>query len=113
MPIAEPEPIVRIANTIIMEARRKSASEIKLDFLPAESVTSYLIAGIWHEEMRVPGYINPPLIERFRTMADLEGQLSSAKEEGMIPIRCDNKDYLLGLTHTRTDSGEQMLIRFM
>lgn len=109
--VVEAAPIMRIASTIILYALRVGASEIQFDLGGDEAVVSYRIDGVLRDEMTLPGHVIPAMVARYRVMAGLGWMTVSNKtEEGIIPVRLENRDYQLSLIHKPTDESESMLI---
>ena len=82
------ESIKRVANVILEEALKHSASQIRIS-LPRggedESVTvSYLIEDVWHEVMAVPTYVWEPLRMRLAEMAGVELREEAARQRGRL-----------------------------
>lgn len=109
----EQEPIVRVINTVIIQAILAGASDIEMDLSSAECVVSYRIADSLREEMRVPGYISPPLIEHLRKMASLHDEYSIGSESGTFLIRFESNDYQLKLVQTHAENGEKITLSFV
>ena len=137
----ESAPIIRIAYSIIQQGIVDGASEIliepggqrsdtaeagveialrAMDEQGAKSVpgqpwlrVSEKIGDDWHEIMPLPDYIQEPLTQRFKKMADVDLRVTDKSQEGRIPICYSGKNYELRTKTTPTPLGEQVLMRFV
>ena len=137
----EEAPIIRIAYTIIQQAIRDGASEISLEpdervaykweKKPPEGVEralealagdeavdigpgmkiSYKVADVWHEIMPLPDYVREPLTRRFKLMADMDLTQTRESQDGRIPVRYADKDYMLVVQTKPEEHGERILIQ--
>ena len=138
----EDGPVIRIAYTIIQQAIVDGASEIMVEPsleppVPTEGVrtelaeyvrasaewfhaqpgdaglrVAYEVGGEWQEQMSLPNYLREPITERFKQMADMDLACTNESQDGRIPIRWSDTDYLLLVHTTPTPEGEQVLMRF-
>ncbi len=134
--------IIRIACRIIEQAIQDGASEIRLepderlaykwDKKSLEGVQRYLetpggdeavaigpgltisynVAGVWREVMPLPDYVREPLTRRFKLMADMDLTRTKMPQEGRIPIRYADVDYVLSVQTKPTPQGERVEMQF-
>lgn len=119
-PNEDPEsaPIIRIIITIIGEAVKSEAREIKLETV--ESVkgvsycvkVSYLLGDEWQEYIQLPVYIRQPVNQRLRIMASLDAVPANpaVSETGSIPLRYETRDFTAILTTEPVESWENIRI---
>ena len=108
--MAEEAPIVRVANTIIEQAIRDSASEIKVEPENDGVGIYYCIRGDWHQEMEIPKYIYAPLIARLKDMGGLDKALSSVPQTGRATVRREGTNVTLRISCTPTEHGDMVVI---
>ena len=111
--IAEQAPIIRVANTIIQQAIQVGASDIHVEPDRRQVRVRYRVDGVLHEEMTIPKYIQPPLISRFKIMAEMNIAERRVPQDGRIPVRKDGKDYDLRVSCLPTIYGEKIVCRIL
>jgi type IV pilus assembly protein PilB len=111
--VAEEAPIVRIANTIIIQAIKDGASDIHVEPEARGVRVRYRIDGVLHEVMPLPKYIDKPLISRLKIMAGMDIAERRIPQDGRIPIRYENKDYDLRVSCLPTIHGEKIVMRIL
>jgi type IV pilus assembly protein PilB len=111
--VAEEAPIVRIANTIIIQAIKDGASDIHVEPEARGVRVRYRVDGVLHEVMPLPKYIDKPLISRLKIMAGMDIAERRIPQDGRIPIRYENKDYDLRVSCLPTIHGEKIVMRIL
>lgn len=111
--VAEQAPIIRVASTIINQAIRVGASDIHIEPDRRQVRIRYRVDGVLHEEMTIPKYIQPPLISRFKIMADMNIAERRIPQDGRIAVRYENKDYDLRVSCLPTIYGEKIVCRIL
>lgn len=108
--MAEAQPIVKIAHTIIQQAIKDGASEVRIGTGPKRQGTwvSFVIQGVTHGVMELPGHTHPPLIARYKEMADMDANEQSAPQHGRIAVSHSGKDYDLDVHSKPHPEGEQI-----
>lgn len=140
--VSEEPAVVRVAYTIIQQAIRQGASEILLEPAKsglamsvehtdriAQEIANAIpdpppeiegpglraslnVGETWREIMLLPYYVRGPILERFKLMAHLDLSCTDSIQNGRIPVRWADKDYLLLVSTEPTPTGEQIVIRF-
>jgi type IV pilus assembly protein PilB len=111
--MAEEAPIIRVANTIIQQAIKESASDIHIEPDRRGLRIRYRVDGVLHETMTMPKYIQPPLISRYKIMAEMNIAERRIPQDGRIPIRYENKDYDLRVSCVPSIFGEKIVCRIL
>jgi type IV pilus assembly protein PilB len=111
--LAEEAPIIRVANTIIQQAIREGASDIHIEPGTRNLRVRYRVDGVLHEVMTMPKYIQPPLISRYKIMAEMNIAERRIPQDGRIPIRYENKDYDLRVSCLPSMFGEKIVCRIL
>ncbi len=111
--LAEEAPIIRVANTIIQQAIKEGASDIHIEPGNRNLRVRYRVDGVLHEVMTMPKYIQPPLISRYKIMAEMNIAERRIPQDGRIPIRFENKDYDLRVSCLPSMFGEKIVCRIL
>jgi type IV pilus assembly protein PilB len=111
--MADEAPIIRVANTVIQQAILESASDIHIEPEAKGLRIRYRVDGVLHETMKMPKYIQPPLISRFKIMAEMNIAERRIPQDGRIPVRFENKDYDLRVSCLPSLFGEKIVCRIL
>lgn len=105
-------PIPRIANTILQQAIRDNASEVRVEPRNDGLQVRCGSGGEFVEMMPLPGYISIPLLARFKAMANLDVHQDAQVQEGCISLRLDKQDYQVRLRTIPGATGEGLVMEF-
>src|SRR5258708_7133596 len=111
--MADEAPIIRVANTVIQQAILESASDIHIEPENKGLRIRYRVDGVLHETMKMPKYIQPLLISRFKIMAEMNIAERRIPQDGRIPVRFENKDYDLRVSCLPSLFGEKIVCRIL
>ena len=111
--MAEEAPIIRVANTIIQQAIKEGASDIHIEPDRRGLRIRYRVDGVLHETMTMPKYIQPPLISRYKIMAEMNIAERRIPQDGRIPIKFENKDFDLRVSCLPSIFGEKIVCRIL
>jgi type IV pilus assembly protein PilB len=111
--MAEEAPIIRVANTIIQQAIKEGASDIHIEPDRRGLRIRYRVDGVMHETMTMPKYIQPPLISRYKIMAEMNIAERRIPQDGRIPIKYENKDFDLRVSCLPSIFGEKIVCRIL
>jgi type IV pilus assembly protein PilB len=106
-------PIIRIAHGVIQQAVKERASDIHIEPDTRGLRIRFRVDGVLQEVMRLPGHIRPPLVSRYKIMADMNIAERRIPQDGRIGIRHDNKDYDLRVSCLPTLLGEKIVMRIL
>ena len=106
-------PLVRLVNSLIIEAIRKGASDIHLE--PFERVfrVRYRIDGTLIEMPSLPYRLKPAVTSRLKIMASLNIAERRIPQDGRIKIRLANKTVDLRVSTLPTVFGEKVVMRIL
>ncbi|UCE17888.1 MAG: type IV-A pilus assembly ATPase PilB [Gemmatimonadota bacterium] len=106
-------PLVRLVNSLIIEAIRKGASDIHLE--PFEKVfrVRYRIDGTLIEMPQLPYRLKPAVTSRLKIMASLNIAERRIPQDGRIKIRLANKTVDLRVSTLPTVFGEKVVMRIL
>jgi len=111
--LAEEAPIIRIVNSLIIQAINDGASDIHVEPQRRNVRIRYRIDGVLHEVMTVPKYVHPPLISRIKIMAELDIAERRLPQDGRIPIRHKGRNYDLRVSVVPSMNGEKAVMRIL
>lgn len=111
--MAEEAPVVRVANALIQQAIKEDASDIHIEPQRRGVRIRYRVDGVLHEAMTMPKYIQPPLISRFKIMAEMNIAERRVPQDGRIPITYQGKDYDLRVSCLPNAHGEKIVCRIL
>jgi type IV pilus assembly protein PilB len=106
-------PIIRIAHAVIQEAVKAGASDIHVEPSPRNIRVRYRIDGVLHEIMQMPKHIHPPLISRYKIMAEMNIAERRVPQDSRIGINFQGKDYDLRVSCLPTINGEKIVMRIL
>lgn len=111
--VADEAPIIRIAKVIIQRAVTERASDIHIEPARNGVRVRYRIDGVLHEVMRLPKYVQAPLLSRFKIMSGMNIAERRVPQDGRIHVRHSGKDYDLRSSIIPTTNGEKAVARIL
>ncbi|MFN3728800.1 MAG: GspE/PulE family protein [Fimbriimonadaceae bacterium] len=111
--MAEQAPIIKLANALIQQAIFDRASDIHVEPQGRGLRIRYRIDGVLTEAMNIPKNLQPPLISRFKIMADMNIAERRVPQDGRIEVRNQGKDYDLRVSSIPTPFGEKIVMRIL
>ncbi len=111
--MAEEAPIIRVASTLIQQAIREGASDIHIEPEKRGLRIRYRVDGVLHETMKLPKYIQAPLISRYKIMAEMNIAERRIPQDGRIGVRFENKNYDLRVSCLPNVFGEKIVCRIL
>lgn len=106
-------PLVRLVNSLIIDAIRRGASDIHLE--PYERIfrVRYRIDGTLIEMTPLPYRLKPAVTSRLKIMANLNIAERRVPQDGRIKIRLANKTVDLRVSTLPTIFGEKIVMRIL
>ena len=106
-------PLVRLVNSLIIDAIRRGASDIHLE--PYERVfrVRYRIDGTLVEMTPLPYRLKPAVTSRLKIMSSLNIAERRVPQDGRIKIRAGNKTVDLRVSTLPTIFGEKIVMRIL
>jgi type IV pilus assembly protein PilB len=111
--IADEAPIIRISHGVIQQAIKERASDIHIEPDTRGVRIRFRIDGVLQEMMRLPKHIHPPLISRYKILADMNIAERRIPQDGRIGIRHMDKDFDLRVSCLPTLLGEKIVMRIL
>jgi general secretion pathway protein E/type IV pilus assembly protein PilB len=106
-------PIIRLVNTIIVEAFKMRASDIHLEPLAKKFRLRYRIDGVMHEMKSPPKRLQPAIISRLKIMSNMSISERRIPQDGRIQTSVGAKTIDLRVSCLPTNHGESIVMRIL
>jgi len=110
---AEDAPVIRIVNSIMVEAIRKHASDIHIEPMERSIRLRYRADGILMESPSPPKALQSAIISRLKIMSNLDIAERRIPQDGRFRIRALNKEVDIRLSILPTVHGEKIVMRIL
>ncbi len=107
------EPIIKLANTILLKSIKSQASDIHLEPYENDLRVRYRVDGKLMEFMKLSKSIAPAITSRFKIMAKLNIAEKRLPQDGRIRIKTGGKDIDLRVSTLPTVYGEKTVMRIL
>jgi type IV pilus assembly protein PilB len=111
--IADQAPIVRLANTLILQAIRQRASDIHVEPLEHHVRIRYRIDGTLYPSITLRKHIHAALISRLKIMANLDIAEQRLPQDGRIELKVEGRDIDFRVSTIPLIWGEKMVLRIL
>jgi type IV pilus assembly protein PilB len=108
-------PIVRIVNSIMLQAAEDGASDVHFEAQEDGLVVRFRIDGVLHEMQRIPRRLAPGVTTRLKVLAKLDIAERRRPQDGRISLRAASAGRLLDirLATLPTVAGETVVMRLL
>jgi general secretion pathway protein E/type IV pilus assembly protein PilB len=106
-------PIIKLVNTIIVEAYKARASDIHLEPLAKSFRLRYRIDGVLHEMKSPPKRLQASIISRLKIMSNMSIAEKRIPQDGRIQTPVGNKVIDLRVSCIPTNHGESIVMRIL
>jgi general secretion pathway protein E/type IV pilus assembly protein PilB len=106
-------PIIKLVNTMIVEAFRLGASDIHLEPLAARFRMRYRIDGVCHEQKSPPRRLQASVISRLKIMSEMDIAEKRVPQDGRIQANVGGKSIDLRVSCLPTTHGESIVMRLL
>ena len=106
-------PIVKLVNSLITDAVRKSASDIHIEPYEKSMRVRFRIDGVMQEMMAPPFKFKAAIISRLKIMAELDIAERRVPQDGRIKIKVLNRTIDLRVSSLPTIFGEKIVMRIL
>jgi type IV pilus assembly protein PilB len=110
---ADEAPIVKLVNSLIADAVRKSASDIHIEPYEKSMRVRFRIDGVMQEMMAPPFKFKAAIISRLKIMAELDIAERRVPQDGRIKIKVLNRTIDLRVSSLPTIFGEKIVMRIL
>jgi type IV pilus assembly protein PilB len=113
MEIAEDAPVIRIVNSIMVEALRKHASDIHIEALERSLRLRYRIDGVLYESPSPPKRLQQAICSRIKILSDLNIAERRVPQDGRFKIKAMGKEADIRVSILPTVHGEKIVMRIL
>lgn len=106
-------PIIKLVNTIIVEAFRSRASDIHLEPLAKSFRVRYRIDGVMHEVKSPPKRLQASIISRLKIQSNMSIAEKRIPQDGRIQTTVGGKMIDLRVSCLPTNHGESIVMRIL
>ena len=110
---AEDAPVIRIVNSVMVEAIRKRASDIHIEPMERTIRLRYRIDGNLYESPSPPKSLQSAIISRIKIMSNLNIAERRVPQDGRFKIRALNKEADVRVSILPTVHGEKIVMRIL
>lgn len=106
-------PLIKLVNTLIIEAFKMRASDIHLEPLSKTFRVRYRIDGMLHEMKSPPKRLQPAIISRLKIQSNMSISEHRIPQDGRIQAQVGNKLIDLRVSCLPTNHGESIVMRIL
>jgi len=110
---AEDAPVVRIVNSILIEALRRHASDIHIEPMEKKIRLRYRVDGVLYENPAPPKSVQSAISSRIKIMANLDIAERRIPQDGRFKIKALGKEVDLRVSYLPTVYGEKIVMRIL
>jgi type IV pilus assembly protein PilB len=111
--LTEEAPVVRLVNSIILQAIRQRASDIHIEPQETRLRIRYRIDGILYNIMTPPKRLQATIISRVKIMAEMDIAEQRRPQDGRIGLKVEGRDIDLRVSTIPTVMGESVAMRIL
>jgi len=106
-------PIIKLVNTLIVEAFRSRASDIHLEPLSKTFRVRYRIDGVLHEMKSPPKRLQASIVSRLKIQSNMSIAEKRIPQDGRIQTQVGGKSIDLRVSCLPTNHGESIVMRIL
>ncbi len=110
---AEEAPVIRIVNSILIEALRKHASDIHIEPMEKALRLRYRIDGMLYENPKPPKSLQNAISSRLKIMSSLDIAEHRIPQDGRFKIKALGKEVDVRVSILPTVHGEKIVMRIL
>ncbi|MFQ5899886.1 MAG: ATPase, T2SS/T4P/T4SS family, partial [Candidatus Methylomirabilia bacterium] len=110
---ADEGPVVRLVNTLLLDAIRRGASDVHLEPAEEELSVRFRLDGMLHEVMTAPKRLQPAIVSRIKIMASMDIAKHRLPQDGAIKVRDQRRELDLRVSTIPTIFGESVVMRLL
>ena len=111
--VSEGSQVIRLANMVIAEGIKRRASDIHLEPSDKYLNVRYRIDGLLSKGLRIPKWLQLPLISRIKIIAGLDIAEHRKPQDGRIRVNFTQRKIDLRVSTLLTHFGEKVVIRIL
>lgn len=106
-------PVIQLANLVLSKAIKLQASDIHIEPGPKDCRVRYRIDGLLKEEMRLPKWVQNPLVSRIKILAKLDIAERRLPQDGAVRVVVESHEVDLRVSILPTHFGEKVVLRIL
>jgi general secretion pathway protein E/type IV pilus assembly protein PilB len=106
-------PIIKLVNTVIVDAFKSRASDIHLEPLAKKFRVRYRIDGVLHEMKNPPKRLQASILQRLKIMSNMSIAEKRIPQDGRIQSQVGGKTIDLRVSCLPTTHGESIVMRIL
>jgi type IV pilus assembly protein PilB len=106
-------PVIRIVNSILIEALRKQASDIHIEPMEKKIRLRYRVDGVLYENPGPPKSVQSAISSRIKIMSNLDIAERRIPQDGRFKIKALGKEVDLRVSYLPTVHGEKIVMRIL
>src|SRR5712672_1390383 len=106
-------PIIKLVNTVIVDAFKSRASDIHLEPLAKKLRVRYRVDGVLHEMKNPPKRLQAAIIQRLKIMSNMSIAERRVPQDGRIQSQVGGKTIDLRVSCLPTTHGESIVMRIL
>lgn len=110
---AEEAPVIKLVNTIIMDAVKRGASDIHLEPLERRFLIRYRIDGVLQEVHEPPKRLEGAVISRIKIMANMDIAERRVPQDGRIKMKVRGREIDFRVNTLPAQHGESVVLRVL
>lgn len=111
--IAEEAPVIRIVNSILLEALRLGASDIHIEPMEKTLRLRYRVDGLLYEHPSPPKHLHPAICSRVKILSNLNIAERRIPQDGRFKIEAMGKEADIRVSILPTVHGEKVVMRIL
>lgn len=111
--MASEAPIIKLVNTLFLQAVKKGASDIHIEPFEKEVIVRYRIDGVLYPMMTPPKRIQGALVSRIKIMAGMNIAEKRIPQGGRIDIRVSSRPIDIRVSVLPVAFGERVVMRLL
>jgi type IV pilus assembly protein PilB len=111
--LTELPPVVRLTNTVLVEAIRMKASDVHIEPQKDNLIIRYRIDGIMREIMQLDKQIHLSLVSRIKIISNMDISIRRKPQDGRAQVKVGNSHYDLRISTLPASYGEKVTIRIL
>ena len=106
-------PIVRLCHRILYDGIKAGASDIHIEPSLHELSVRLRVDGVLREHLRVPKWLHPPLVSRFKIIGGLDIAERRVPQDGRLDVKLEKRQYDVRVSTLPTHYGEKIVLRIL
>lgn len=109
--MAEGAPVIKIANSILLQAYQRKASDLHLSMEHDEVILRFRVDGELRDQPAPPKKYFLPLVSRIKLLSNLDISVSKIPQDGRFSYRVKNAEVSVRTSTIPTIYGEKIVLR--